>query len=222
MSQNGSKRVPNGFFISLEGPEGAGKSTQSKLIAEVLRERGYEVCETREPGGTKLGEELRHLVKHLCGPDAPCPESELMMMGASRAQLMQHLILPFLRDGGVVICDRFADSTTVYQGYARKLDQSLIREMHRVTTAGRWPDLTLVLDLDIGEGLHRSRVRGAAQAAAPEDRFESEPETFHHQVRSGFLKLADEEPQRVKIVPATGTVDEVHQRIMALVDHALS
>jgi dTMP kinase len=212
--------IDGGFFVSLEGPEGVGKSTQAHLLAEALRADGYYVCETREPGGTALGEELRRLVKHLGGEHSPCPEAELLIMGASRAQLVRQVIMPCLEKGGVVICDRFADSTTVYQGCGRGLDPVLIREMHRVTTLGRMPDLTLVLDLDLHEGLRRSQVRAGENPV--HDRFESESLAFHEKVRNGFLTLAADNPERVRIVAGGGTAAAVHTRILEIVHHALA
>ncbi len=209
----------NGFFVTLEGPEGAGKSTQGRLLAEALRQKGYDVLETREPGGTPLGEQLRHLIKHFGDPESVCPQAELLMFGASRAQLMQNVVLPHLHTGGIVICDRFADSTTVYQGCARELDPAFIEQMHQFTIGNRWPDLTLLLDLHIDTGFRRSHARSGS--TAPSDRIEAEPNAFHTAVRNGFLKLAHAHPERIKTVDASASAEVVHQEIMEIVARAL-
>lgn len=211
--------IPGGFFISFEGCEGAGKSTQCERLVQTLRERGYSVYSTREPGGTPLGEELRTLVKHLEGEAAACPVSEMLIMGASRAQLVRRRIRPVLDQGGVVVCDRFADSTTAYQGYARGLDLDFIERLHDQCVSGRWPDLTLYLDLDVELGFERSRSRTAPRAAT--DRFEKESIEFHTCVRNGFLALAQRHPDRIKTVDAAQAPDVVHREIMEWVDHAI-
>lgn len=218
---NTEKKIDGGFFLSLEGPEGAGKSTHAKSLAATLRKRGYKVYETREPGGTVLGEELRHLVKHICGADAPCPEAELLLMAASRAQLVQKKILPFLEGGGIVVCDRFADSTTVYQGFARNLDMTFIQKLHILTTKGRWPDLTMILDIDVEESFKRSSRRAAGNSESIPDRFEDEGHSFHHAVRNGFLKLAEAEPERIIVIPANDSESAVNQRIMDVVNRVI-
>ncbi len=213
------RKIQNGFFITLEGPEGAGKSTQVRLLAESLRERGYAVLETREPGGTGLGEELRGLLKHYEGPAPVCPEAELLMFGASRAQLMREVILPHLEAGGVVVCDRFADSTTVYQGVGRALDLGFIQAMHELTVQHRWPDMTILLDLDVEAGFSRADRRGRPEGMV--DRFEDEIREFHHAVRAGFVGLAQANPQRIRVVDAAQSPHEVHQQIMECVDGAI-
>lgn len=202
----------SGCFISFEGPEGAGKSTQISLLADRCRDMGKDVLLTREPGGTYIGEEIRRLVKDVKGEDAVCDESELLLFTASRAQLMRKVILPHLAKGGVVICDRFADSTTAYQGYGRGWDLKLIDQMHDIGVAGRWPDLTILLDIDFNSGVKRRLKREAANESV-EDRLEAEPDQFHLHVREGFLKIAELNPERVKVVSALGTVEEVASAI---------
>lgn len=218
------RTIQGGFFITFEGPEGAGKSTQIRCLARQLKQRGYALCVTREPGGTRLGERLRYLIKHFPGPDTVTPEAELLMFGASRAQLLRQVILPHLAAGGLVLCDRFADSTSVYQGLARGLDLAFIDAMHRFTIGNRWPDLTFLLDLDTDTGLARARRRRGARRGprrGPGDRIEAESRAFHQTVREGFLELARAEPRRFRIVDAAADRDTVRARILAEVDRAL-
>ena len=207
-----------GLFISFEGPECAGKSTQTDLLVKKLEAEGRELCLTREPGGTTIGEELRTLVKHVQGDDAPVPEAELFMFGASRAQLMQKVILPALASGQVVICDRFADSTTAYQGYARGFDLELIAQVNAVATAGRWPDLTILMDLEPEISFQRGQLRDGSEK---DDRFEDEDRQFHEKVRDGFLDIARKEPDRFLIIDADSDIDAIHEQIWERVSHAL-
>lgn len=200
------RKRPGGLFVSFEGPEGAGKSTQCRLLAAEFFRLGFDVLTTREPGGTSLGEELRRVVKHHKGP--VCSEAELMLFSACRVQLMREVILPHLDKGGVVICDRFADSTTVYQGYARGIDLGLIRSLHSVGVRGRWPDLTILLDLPVAEGFARTKVRGEGS-----DRMEDAGMVFHGKVRAGYLQLAKEEPWRFRVVSALGAIEEVAEMV---------
>ncbi len=219
MSATNATRKHPGLFISLEGPEGAGKSTQGRMLAAALRARGLRVLETREPGGTDLGEQLRYLVKHLTDEKAPCPLAELLMFAASRAQLVDCVIRPHLAGGGIVLCDRFADSTTVYQGMARGLDMELISRLHAATVGDCWPNLTLVLDLDVEKGFSRRAAEGGA--AGPRDRIEEEALSFHQTVRQGFLRLAAQHPERFRVVSTDAPVETVHQQIMEAVASVL-
>jgi len=214
------RSIQGGFFITFEGPEGAGKTTQIVRLQEALARRGYDVCVTREPGGTALGERLRDLIKHFDDPEGVTPEAELLLFGASRAQHLRLRIEPHLARGGVVLCDRFADSTTVYQGIARGLDPDFIAAMHRFTIGRRWPDLTIVLDLDVDVGRERARQRGRL-APGPADRIEAEARPFHEAVRNGFLALAATAPERFRVIPADADPAAVHARILLEVDRAL-
>jgi len=144
-----------GLFISFEGPEGAGKTTQARRLEAALRAQGFGVVWVREPGGTSLGEALRQLIQHTEDPDGVCPEAELLMFGASRAQLVRSVIQPALARGDIVICDRFADSTTVYQGTARRLPIDFIEALHGFTVGDTWPDLTFLLDVPVDQGFER-------------------------------------------------------------------
>ncbi len=214
--------MARGWFISLEGPEAVGKSTQLPLLAEALRSRGHEVVVTREPGGTPLGEELRALIKHFGMPESVCPEAELLMLGASRAQLVRDVVRPHLEAGHVVISDRFADSTTVYQGAARGLDMQFVTALHEFCVGGCWPDLTLLIDLDVASSASRCRARtGEAEAGKGADRFESEGGVFHATVRQGFLDLAAAHRERIVAVNGAGSPEAVHRAIMEVVDRVV-
>jgi len=205
------KTISGGLLITFEGPDKAGKSTQLKLLAESLRNRSYKVTETREPGGTPLGEEIRRLVlqfKH----ESIADEAELLLFGASRAQLVRKLIEPELLQGNIVLCDRFADSTTAYQGEARGLNLDFIRAMHEFSLGGRWPDLTFFLDLEVNESFRR--LRKVKPDILNDDRFEEEGRNFHQDVRNGFLKLARENPQRIRHLDATRGISELAEQIL--------
>ncbi len=215
-----AQTIKDGFFLTLEGPDCAGKSTQSRLLAEHLCAQDYAVLETREPGGTHIGEELRNLVKHVGGDDAPCSEAELFMFSAARAQLTRKVILPHLATGGIVLCDRYADSTTAYQGYGRGIDLEMIYTMHQIAVIGRWPDMTLLLDLPPEES--RRRHGGREETKNIADRFEDEALAFHTRVRNGYLELAERHPDRFVVINAAAAVDEVQHEIREAVNHALA
>lgn len=202
----------SGKFITLEGPEGSGKSTQAKMMIRRLAELGIEAMYTREPGGTALGEEIRNILQHNSAGEAPCERAELLLFEASRNQLVEKVIRPALEKGTWVICDRFIDSTTAYQGYARGLPIQDVQAINRFTISDVQPDLTLLLDLDIETGFHRiaQRYLGLGESA---DRFEQEERSFHERVRQGYLKLADEEPKRFRIVDASKEPDNVSEQI---------
>lgn len=209
-----------GFFVTFEGPEGAGKSTQITLLADYFRGLGREVLVTREPGGTYVGEEIRRLVKEVKGEEAVCDEAELLLFTASRAQLMQKVIVPHLEKGGVVICDRFADSTTAYQGYARGWSLKLINRMHEIAVGACWPDVTILLDLEFKDSVRR-RLKREADNVSEQDRLEAEPDQFHIDVRHGFLEIARLDPERVKVVSALGSVAEVADAVKAEIEKVL-
>ncbi|MBM7623943.1 dTMP kinase [Sporohalobacter salinus] len=189
-----------GLFITLEGPEGAGKSTQIELLSEYFNECGYKVVTTREPGGTEVGNRIR---KILLDSDLDNLESktELLLYAASRAQHVIEVIKPELKKGKVVICDRFVDATMAYQGFGRKLDKDLIQELNRLATGGLEPDLTFLLDIESEKGL--LRTKGKAK-----DRIESEDLFFHQQVRNGYLKLAKEK-SRFEVIDGSQDIKSV-------------
>lgn len=185
------------MFVSFEGPEGSGKSTALAGVAERLSAAGYNVVKTREPGAGELGVQIRRIL--LDGGDLPS-EAELFLFLADRANHVRTLIGPALATGAVVLCDRYADSTLVYQGWARRLSQSFLREANKFATGGLTPDLTLLFDLPPAAGLAR---------IANKDRLDSQPIEFHERVRAGFLELAAEEPQRWAVIDALQPADTV-------------
>ncbi len=196
-----------GVFITFEGVDKAGKSTQIRLLKERLEAQGLTVVCTREPGGTRLGETLRDIVMQF-RDERMAPEAELMLFAASRAQLLRQFVWPELEAGHAVLCDRFADSTTAYQGYARGMDLEFIHKLNDYTLGGRWPDLTILLDLDARQGFSRLH-RVQAESGAGNDRFEDEGTAFQERVRQGFLEIARRNPSRVAVVAAARPVEEV-------------
>jgi dTMP kinase len=191
------------MFITLEGMEGAGKSTLAQGLVKELQSRGFAARLTREPGGSELGKTLRALLLGTGGRITP--RAELFMFLADRAQHVAEVIRPALAAGEIVICDRYIDSTLVYQGQGRKLDttETFLRELNNLAVDGLWPDLTFVLDVDAAIGLGRSRGRLGAQGKADaEGRFEAEPDSFHQTVRQGFLHAAAMEPNRITLLDA--------------------
>jgi dTMP kinase len=206
-----------GKFITLEGGEGAGKSTQARLLAEHLRSLGHECVVTREPGGSPVAETLREVI--LSGAAAPLgPSAETVLFAAARIDHVVQTILPALARGAFVVCDRFTDSTRVYQGALGKVDPGLIRTLEEIATAQCRPDLTLILDLPAQTGLARAAARRAQQAA---DRYEAEGLAFHEGLRIAFLEIAKSEPLRCNVVDATKGPDEVAQAIWAVVQALL-
>lgn len=201
-----------GKFITLEGPEGSGKSTQAKMIIRRLAELGIEAMYTREPGGTALGEEIRNILQHNQAGEAPCERAELLLFEASRNQLVEKVIRPALEKGIWVICDRFMDSTTAYQGYGRGLPVDEVKSIHQFTINDVSPELTLLLDLEVKTGFERIAERFLALGESA-DRFEQEERSFHERVRMGYLNLADEEPERFRIVDASQTPEAVSSSI---------
>jgi len=194
-----------GKFITIEGPDGAGKTTQVKKISEYLKSKGYKVLVTREPGGTALGEKLREVLLSLDG-ESPVPEAEALIYAASRAQLVKKLIEPALEDGFIILCDRFVDSSLAYQGWARGLGIERLADINGWFLKDTWPDLTIVLDID--PALSLKRISGK------KDRLEEEGLDFHRRVREGFLKLKALYPDRIKIVDAAQDSRQVFETIL--------
>lgn len=203
-----------GLFITFEGVEGCGKSTQLECLRVHLASGGRDVVTTREPGGTPIAETLRGILLDPAN-SALAPVAELLLYQAARAQHVARLIGPALEAGQVVLCDRFADSTTAYQGAGRGLDASTLAQLHAIATQGVWPDLTLVLDIPAQLGLERARNVGEC------DRIEGESIVFHERVRDGFLRLAQSDPERVRVIDGTGSVEQVAAAVRVIVDDAL-
>lgn len=200
-----------GLFITFEGGEGCGKSTQVKRLKAALEAEGKSVLLTREPGGTWLSEEIRRLIKDQ-ETDAPCDRAELLLFLAARAQLVRNVIRPALEAGTWVVSDRFCDSTVAYQGFGRGLPLDFIREANDFACEGLVPDLTLLLDVTPATALARRHGREAATATVA-DRIERAGEAFHTRLREGFLRLAAENPGRIVTLDANGTPDEVWEKV---------
>ncbi len=197
-----------GLFVTFEGSEGCGKSTQIRRLEAWLGSVGKPCVTTREPGGTPAGDEIRHLLQHAPQGHGLFPEAELLLFAASRAQLVRELVLPALADNKAVISDRFHDSTTVYQGIARKLQAPQVAAINHFAIDGCLPDITFLLDMDAGEA--HQRLRGRER---PADRMESEPLAFYDAVREGYLRLASSEPGRFVVLDATLPEENLAGRI---------
>lgn len=204
-------RLENGLFISFEGGEGAGKSTQIDLLAQFLRHENYEVVVTREPGGTTLGGALRDILLH---GGQVAPKAEALLYAADRAQHVAQIIRPNIEAGCVVITDRYLDSSVAYQGVARALGIQEVRDLSLWATDNLLPQLTFFFDIDPIEGF--ARRRGTAL-----DRLEREPNCFHQAVRQQFISIAQAEPQRIKVIDATNTVEKIHEAVVAQVKNYL-
>ncbi len=210
------------MFITFEGMEGSGKSTALNRVQQALLDEGRGVLLTREPGGSRLGRTLRSILLDLSNDDI-VPEAELFLYLADRAQHVGQVIRPALAEGVVVLSDRYADSTVVYQGYGRGLDPERLRELNDMAVGGLWPDLTLVFDLPPEEGLRRAMTRNLREGTSvSEGRFEAEHLAFHARVREGYLTWAALHPARFRVVDATRTPDEVFEDVMRAVRSALS
>lgn len=205
-----------GLFITFEGPEGGGKSTQIRLLAKSLASLGREVIMAREPGGTAAGEVIRSLLQHDAAGENLCAAAETLLFSASRAQLVHEVIAPALQRGAVVLCDRFADSTTAYQGYGRGFDPEELAHLHAFALGAHWPDVTLLLDLPVETGLARIRARAGEAAVACLDRMEREAEAFHVRVAEGFRALAVRYPERFRVLDANRSPEEVHAAIVTV------
>jgi dTMP kinase len=213
-----------GIFLTLEGPEGAGKTTQSRLLVEYLRRAGHRVLHTREPGGTPIGEQIRTLLLDPRHGDMAA-RTEMLLFAASRAQLVAEVIAPALAQGALVLCERYVDASVAYQGVGRGLGVDIVRQVNAAATGGLSPDVTLLLDVDAAEGLRRAREPAAASDVRNEwgggDRMEREAPAYHARVREGFLELARNEPQRILVIDARGPVEDVQRDIRRAVDEFL-
>jgi dTMP kinase len=206
---------PIGKFITFEGGEGCGKSTHLKQIVSRLREAGRALLVVREPGGTAVGEQIRHVLQHSPQSAGMLPETELLLFCASRAQLVREIIQPSLAEGQIVLADRFFDSTTVYQGLGRKIDTKSVNFINQFAVGTCRPDLTILIDLDPQIGLERARGRELF------DRMENQALDFYQRVRQGYLELARQEPNRIKVVDGSQSLAAVQQQIWDLIQHVL-
>lgn len=208
--------MQKGRFISFEGSEGCGKSTQIRLLADALERDGRQVLLTREPGGTVVGEHIRDLLQHTPEAAAMTPEAELLLFAASRAQLVREVLRPALEQGRWVVADRFLDSTTVYQGLARGLERGAVEAVNRFAVGSLLPDLTLLLDMDAAEGL--ARANAASREAGRTDRMEGQGLEFFEKVRQGYLELAASEGSRIEVIDASGGIEEVQAGIRTVLE----
>ncbi len=199
------------FFVTLEGPEGGGKSTQALRLGDHLKSQGHDILFTREPGGTEIGDQIRRVIMSLENKSMS-PEAEFLLFSASRAQLVRELIQPHLERGGVVVCDRFFHSSLAYQGYGHQLDLEPLRTITGFATGGLIPDLTLLLDLTSELGLERRKQDGHW------NRLDDYDLAFHERVRQGYLRLADADPDRWVRIDAAQTEDQIQEQIREVVE----
>ena len=214
MSTDLPKSMARGFFISLEGGEGSGKTTQINRLVDMLSDRGYDVVITREPGGTPEAESIRNLLVQRDGGDWNAM-AEVLLLFAARSMHIEKLIKPALNDGKIVICDRFTDSTLAYQGFGRGLELDKIKEIERISINEFKPDLTFILDIDVRTGLNRSNARLSEDDAGEqtEDRFERLDLDFHERLREGFLEIARQNEGRCYILNAAQSMDHLSDEI---------
>jgi len=207
------KSLKRGIFITLEGPEGCGKSTHARLLYDFLRKSSYKCLLTREPGGTKAGEEIRRMLLHSDGVKMS-DLTELFLFEAARSQIVGEVIKPSLAKGMVVVCDRFSDATICYQGYAGGVEIASIEALNRIATGGLAPDLTILLDIDTSVGLERAKGKGV-------DRMEKKESAYHKRVRAGYLKLAKKYPRRIKVIKVMATVEETQNLVRQEVERVV-
>jgi dTMP kinase len=209
-----------GLFITFEGPDGSGKTTQVQLLAEYLEALGHQVLVTREPGGTSIGDQIRSVLHDVKNSEMTC-ETEFLLYSASRAQLVRQALLPHLARGGTVLCDRFADSSLAYQGYGRELDLKAIRSITQFATGGLTPDLTVYLDLAVEEGIQRKQAAHRAQAGEW-NRLDQQTLDFHRRVHQGYLQIARTDPDRWLIIDAAQSVADTQATIRRRLEELLS
>lgn len=200
--------MTQGLFITFEGPDGCGKTTQMNLLAQYFEKKGKKVVLTREPGGKGLGEKVREILLNYDGEVSDRCESFLFL--ADRAQNIDIIVKPAVKQGEIVLCDRHIDSTVAYQGYGRGLDINEINMLNNLATGGKKPDLTLVFDVDVETSMKR--------VGKEKDRMESAGIEFHNRVRNGYLELATQEPDRIKVLNATKTIEEIHEKVIEIIE----
>jgi dTMP kinase len=199
------------MFITLEGPEGSGKSMQIRELADFIRQRGFEVLTTREPGGTFIGDQIREVIMRMDNTMMH-PNTEILLFCAARAQIVTEVIRPNLEKGVVVISDRYGDSTLAYQGYGHGLDRTVLKEILKFATGGLTPDLTLLLDVDVDEGLNR-KIKGGSEW----NRLDAQKMEFHKRVRNGYLEMAKAEPERWRLINAANDPQDVQRDIREVI-----
>lgn len=199
------------MFITFEGPDGGGKTCHLPLLAEYLRQQGLEVLTTYEPGGTAISDQVRDILKSMENKSMH-PRTEILLFNAARAQLVEEVIQPALKEGKIVLSDRYADSTLAYQGYGHGVSLDFLRQLLNFATGGLWPHLTLLLDIAAEEGLMRRKINGGEW-----NRLDDYSVEFHRRVQAGYLELAKAEPQRWRIVPANRPFDEVQEDLRQIV-----
>jgi dTMP kinase len=207
------------LFITFEGPDGSGKTTQAQLLYEYLQERGYPVFLTREPGGTGIGDQIREVLHSLENTEM-FPRTEILLYSASRAQLVGQIIRPHLARGEIVLCDRYADSTLAYQGYGHGLDLQVLQVITAFATSGLKPDLTIYLDIDVEKGLRR-KLAAHQTGEAEWNRMDQQETAFHRRVRQGYLQMAAAEPERWVVIEGAQPVDLAQWTIRAKVEAKL-
>ena len=204
--------MKKGLFITFEGADGCGKTTQMQLLAEYLQKKGYDVVLTREPGARGLGEKIREILLSYDGEVSDRCESFLFL--ADRAQNIDIIVNPAVNDGKIVLCDRHIDSTVAYQGYGRGLDIERINMLNSIATDNRLPDLTFVFDIDTETAMKR--------VGNDKDRMESAGKEFHSRVRQGYLNLAENEPERIKLLDASKSIEDIHKGVVSIIDNVLN
>lgn len=207
------------LFITFEGPEGSGKTTQMELLSGYLEEKGHSVLATREPGGTSIGNQVRAILLDPRNTEM-LPASEALLFSAARAQIVNQVIRPHLAQGDIVLCDRYADSTLAYQGYGHGLDLEILHTITALATGGLKPDLTVYLDIDVEEGLRRKLTAHEA-GQAEWNRLDRQEAAFHRRVREGYLKMAARAPDRWLVVDATQSLEAIQALIRARVEAKL-
>jgi len=207
-----TKIIMKGFFITFEGIDGCGKTTQAILLYKYLKKKKYNVIHTREPGGTVVAEYLRKLILN---PETKIlPNTELLLYLSCRSEITAKIIKPAIEKGKIIICERFSDSTSAYQGYARGFNLNFINKLNNFVTEGLKPDLTILLDLDVKNALNKIYRRKKLK-----DRLDNETVKFHQKVRNGFLKLKEKEPYRIKLVKIEESINKTHQKIVKIVEN---
>ncbi len=205
-----------GLFITLEGPDGSGKTTQAKLLAERLRREGFQVLETAEPGGTRIGQQIRSILLNSANQELR-PTTELLLMFAARAQNVEQWILPAIEQGQIVVCDRFTDSSIAYQGAGRGLGTETVLAVDRIACRGLTPDLTVCVDIETETGLERAHARNRSNTEKSESRLDEQSVEFHRKARAAYHELARREPQRFHLVDGDGTPEAVAERVWQIV-----